>query len=89
MQEVLSMRYQCSDIVKPMSLTQAVEHFQSHLKPGHIGQIHSLDEDAMPAVFIAYAVSADGHVTLDSAIADTCPADDATTWQRLLAPYEE
>lgn len=83
------MLYQCSDVVKSMSLTQAVEHFQSHLKPGHIGQIHSLDEDTMPAVFIAYAVSADGNVTLDSAISDTCPAEDATTWQRLLAPYAD
>ena len=83
------MLYQCSDVVKPMSLTQAVEHFQSHLKPGHIGQIHSLDEDTMPAVFIAYAISADGHVTLDSAISDACPTEDADTWQRLLAPYAD
>ena len=83
------MLYQCSDVVKPMSLTQAAEHFQSHLKPGHIGQIHSLDEDTMPAVFIAYAVSADDNVTLDSAISDVCPTEDATTWQRLLAPYAD
>ncbi|WP_125710056.1 hypothetical protein [Lacticaseibacillus porcinae] len=83
------MNYQCSDVVKPMSLSQAVDHFQSHLKPGHIGQIHSLDDGAMPAVFIAYAVSADGNVTLDSAITDACPLEDASTWQRLLEPYQE
>lgn len=83
------MKYSCSDVAQPLSLAQAVAHFEHHLKPGHIGQIHSLDDGAMPAVFIAYAVSADGSVHLDDEFTDACPLEDAATWQRLLAPYRD
>lgn len=81
------MQYSCSDLVHPLSLSQAVAHLENHLTPGHIGQIHSLDDQAIPAVFIAYAVSADGDISLDDAITDQCPKADAATWRRVLAHW--
>ncbi|WP_407892508.1 hypothetical protein [Lacticaseibacillus sp. N501-2] len=83
------MRYQCSDVVEPVSLSQAVAHFQSHLKPGHVGQIQSLDDPTIPAVLITYAVAPDGSVSLEDALTDACPDEDAQTWQRILAPYHD